>query len=67
VTHIYTCECGETFRDRNRAMAFEQWEEHRDDHHWRFLRGHDTFVHTVIASPQVITPEPPWRPWDVGA
>lgn len=56
--HVYTCECGETFRDKNQAYAFELSQQHRDEH------GHRVNVAYATFEP-IMKPEPKWRPGDV--
>ena len=67
MTHIYTCECGETFRDKNSAMAWEKYQQHRDEvprhnNYTSSVEAHFDFTHTTVDDP--VRPEPKWRPYD---
>ena len=61
IIHIYTCECGEQFRSRNKAHAFELVQEHRDDAD-RGIRFTHSAQHTTVETPDVIPSEPLWSP-----
>lgn len=61
IIHVYTCECGEQFRSRNKAYAFELLEEHRADTP-RDLRFTHSAQHATIESPDIVQAEPLWSP-----
>lgn len=67
--HIYTCECGETFRDKNQLMARELLLQHQDaaPRHRDYsmtTSHHQNMTHTTIETMPVVPPEPMWRPSD---